>query len=90
MLEFALSLPEAYEDQPWEEDTVAKVRKKIFVFVGGEGSTHMTVKLDREADFARLSRELMTSTRAEDKGCIQYAIYRRADSPRQWMARQRT
>ena len=46
LLEFALSLPEAFEDQPWEEDTVAKVRKKIFVFLGGEGSTHMTVKLD--------------------------------------------
>ncbi len=46
LLEFALSLPEAVEDQPWEEDTVAKVRKKIFVFLGATGSTHMTVKLD--------------------------------------------
>ena len=45
LLEFALSLPEAYEDQPWEDDTVAKVRKKIFVFFGGPGSTQMTVKL---------------------------------------------
>ena len=45
LLGFALSLPEAFEDHPWEED-VAKVRRKIFVFLGGEGSTHMTVKLD--------------------------------------------
>lgn len=45
LLEFALSLPEAVEDQPWEDDTVAKVRKKIFVFVGGPSSTRMTVKL---------------------------------------------
>jgi predicted DNA-binding protein (MmcQ/YjbR family) len=45
LLEFALSLPEASEDQPWEEDTVAKVRKKIFVFFGGPASTRMTVKL---------------------------------------------
>jgi len=45
LLEFALSLPEAFEDQPWEEDTVAKVRKKIFVFFGGPGSERMTVKL---------------------------------------------
>jgi predicted DNA-binding protein (MmcQ/YjbR family) len=42
LLAFALSLPEAWEDRPWG-DTVAKVRKKIFVFVG---STHVTVKLD--------------------------------------------
>jgi predicted DNA-binding protein (MmcQ/YjbR family) len=45
LLEFALSLPEAFEDQPWEDDTVAKVRKKIFVFFGGLSSTRMTVKL---------------------------------------------
>jgi predicted DNA-binding protein (MmcQ/YjbR family) len=31
--EYALSLPEAYEDHPWGED-VAKVRKKVFVFLG--------------------------------------------------------
>jgi predicted DNA-binding protein (MmcQ/YjbR family) len=45
LLEFALSFPETYEDQPWEEDTVAKVRGKIFVFFGGPESTRMTVKL---------------------------------------------
>ena len=45
LLEFALSLPEAVEDQPWEDDTVAKVRKKIFVFLGGPNSSRMTVKL---------------------------------------------
>ena len=45
LLEFALSLPEAVEDQPWEDDTVAKVRKKIFVFLGGPSSSRMTVKL---------------------------------------------
>ena len=45
LLEFALSLPEAWEDRPWDEDTVAKVRKKIFVFFGGPGSSQLTVKL---------------------------------------------
>ena len=45
LIAFALSLPEAFEDQPWEDDTVAKVRKKIFVFFGGPGSRHLTVKL---------------------------------------------
>ncbi|SDI05734.1 Predicted DNA-binding protein, MmcQ/YjbR family [Sinosporangium album] len=31
--EFALRLPEAYEEHPWGE-TVVKVNKKIFVFLG--------------------------------------------------------
>jgi predicted DNA-binding protein (MmcQ/YjbR family) len=45
LLAFALSLPEAYEDHPWGE-SVAKVRGKVFVFLGQTGSTHVTVKLD--------------------------------------------
>jgi len=43
LLRFALALPEAYEDHPWDE-TVAKVRKKVFVFFGGTQKL-MTVKL---------------------------------------------
>lgn len=43
LLRFALGLPEAYEDHPWDE-TVAKVRKKVFVFFGGTPKL-MTVKL---------------------------------------------
>jgi predicted DNA-binding protein (MmcQ/YjbR family) len=45
LLEFALSFPEAREDHPWGED-VAKVRGKIFVFLGPPRSRRMTVKLD--------------------------------------------
>ena len=41
---FALSLPDATEDQPWGED-VAKVNGKIFVFLGSSTSRRMTVKL---------------------------------------------
>ena len=45
LLAFALSLPEAAEDHPWDE-TVAKVRKKVFVFFGGDPTRDkITVKL---------------------------------------------
>ena len=42
---FALSLPETSEEHPWGED-VAKVRGKIFVFLGTASSGRITVKLD--------------------------------------------
>jgi predicted DNA-binding protein (MmcQ/YjbR family) len=47
VLAFALRLPGAYEDHPWGE-SVAKVNRKVFVFLGGGGdpsSLGMTVKL---------------------------------------------
>jgi predicted DNA-binding protein (MmcQ/YjbR family) len=34
---FALGLPGAVDDMPWEGDRVAKVNKKIFAFLGGDG-----------------------------------------------------
>lgn len=47
VLEFSLGLPGAYENHPWDE-TVVKVNKKVFVFLGSEESPMwpaMTVKL---------------------------------------------
>jgi predicted DNA-binding protein (MmcQ/YjbR family) len=44
VLEFALSFPDTFMDQPWGEDVV-KVKGKIFVFAGPAGSKRMTVKL---------------------------------------------
>ncbi|MGH3137279.1 MAG: MmcQ/YjbR family DNA-binding protein [Gaiellaceae bacterium] len=45
LLSFALSLPEAVEDHPWDV-TVTKVRKKVFVFFGGDPTPNrITVKL---------------------------------------------
>ena len=36
LLEYALSLPGAWRDEPWEGDTVAKVGDKIFAFLGAD------------------------------------------------------
>lgn len=50
---YALSLPEAVEEFPWG-DRVAKVRKKIFAFLGRpdqpDGDFHIAVKLPESAD----------------------------------------
>ena len=52
LMKLALSYPEAWEDNPWD-DTCVKVRKKIFVFVGiFDGHLSVTVKLPESHDFA--------------------------------------
>ena len=53
ILAFALGLPGAWEDHPWDED-VAKAGKKVFVFMGVEDSERvgMTVKLRESHDHA--------------------------------------
>src|SRR5438132_14337629 len=42
--ELALAMPEAWEDHPWG-DTVVKVGKKIFVFLGMGDEPSVTMKL---------------------------------------------
>jgi len=52
LMKIALAYPEAWEDHPWD-DTVVKVRKKIFIFVGiYDGHLSCTVKLPESHDFA--------------------------------------
>jgi predicted DNA-binding protein (MmcQ/YjbR family) len=48
----ALSKPEAWEDQPWEGDRVAKVRKKIFVFLPSGDAGSLGVKIPRSSVYA--------------------------------------
>ncbi|MFD9410046.1 MmcQ/YjbR family DNA-binding protein [Streptomyces sp. NPDC059989] len=66
--EFALGLPEAFEDHPWgPEDCVMKVNKKIFVFLGqadGPRPPGLSVKLKDEA----LHGHAMTAPGAEPTG----------------------
>jgi predicted DNA-binding protein (MmcQ/YjbR family) len=53
----ALEHPGAWADEPWPGDHVAKVGKKIFVFLGGEGSdVSVGVKLPRSLLFARAQK----------------------------------
>ena len=49
---FALGLPGAFADMPWEGDVVAKVGKKIFVFFGSGEQPAISVKLPDSADHA--------------------------------------
>lgn len=41
-LAYALGKPGAWRDEPWENDVVAKVGDRIFVFLGGSGSGEIT------------------------------------------------
>jgi len=46
----ALALPGAWEDSPWDGDTVAKVGDKIFVFLGPESVGVKCARSRTEAD----------------------------------------
>lgn len=49
---FALALPGAFRDTPWDASAVAKVGKKIFVFFGSRDDPSISVKLPDSADHA--------------------------------------
>ncbi|MGH3330817.1 MAG: MmcQ/YjbR family DNA-binding protein [Nocardioidaceae bacterium] len=45
LVAYCLGKPGAWEDEPWEGDTVAKVHDKIFAFLGSDGSGSPSVGL---------------------------------------------
>jgi predicted DNA-binding protein (MmcQ/YjbR family) len=55
LIDFALTLPEAYLDHPWGEDVI-KVNKKVFVFFGMpehlDTRLFLGVKLPRTGEYA--------------------------------------
>jgi predicted DNA-binding protein (MmcQ/YjbR family) len=51
LLEYCLAKPGAWEDEPWEGDTVAKVADKIFAFFGHRDTVGVKCGANRdEAD----------------------------------------
>lgn len=48
VLAYCLAKPGAWPDEPWEDDTVAKVGSKIFAFLGTEDSVGLKCGRTRE------------------------------------------
>lgn len=61
LLGYCLAKPGAWQDEPWEGDTVAKVADKVFAFLGSPGpdgqATGVGLKCGRDAESAREWRD---------------------------------
>lgn len=67
---FAAGMPEAWEDHPWGE-TVFKVRKKVFVFLGvpdADAGLSLTVKLRDSHDEATVFDWVVPTRYGLDRG----------------------
>ena len=52
LLEYCLAKPGAWQDEPWEDDIVAKVGGKIFAFLGAVPATQVGLKCGATRDAA--------------------------------------
>jgi len=52
VLAYCLNKPGAWQDQPWEEDVVAKVGSKIFAFLGQDETDTIGLKCGANRDVA--------------------------------------
>ena len=52
MLAYCLNKPGAWQDEPWEEDVVAKVGGKIFAFLGSDQAATIGLKCGPTRDVA--------------------------------------
>ena len=52
LLTYCLAKPGAWEDQPWEDDVVAKVGSKIFAFLGSPQASAVGVKCGPNRELA--------------------------------------
>jgi predicted DNA-binding protein (MmcQ/YjbR family) len=77
----ALKHPGAWADEPWPGDHVAKVGKKIFAFLGGEGpDVSLGVKLPRSLLFARAQKFVQKMGYGMDKSGWVVARFGKDDS----------
>jgi predicted DNA-binding protein (MmcQ/YjbR family) len=67
----ALKHPEAWAEEPWPGDHVAKSEEEIFIFLGGEGpDVSVGVKLPRSLLFARAQKFVENMVYGVDKSGV--------------------
>lgn len=52
LISYCLTKPGAWQDEPWEDDVVAKVGSKIFAFIGSDGGGSVGIKCGASREVA--------------------------------------
>ena len=64
LIAYCLAKPGAWEDQPWEDDVVAKVGSRIFAFLGGESTVGLKCGTSCGSCVPEIKRMLATRVKA--------------------------